>query len=112
VSPGDGATDVAVDAVVSVTFGEALDPASVAAATLVLRPAGGGAAVAGSVALAGATVTFTPAAPLAHATSYAATVSGVRDGAGNALAAAHVWSFGTAPAQGAVGPLVVSKTPS
>lgn len=112
VSPANGATGVLVGAVVTATFTEALDPASVGASAFVVRPAGG-AAVSGTVALDGATLTFTPTSPLAHATTYQAAVAhGAHDAAGNALATDHVWSFDTAPAPGANGPVVVARSPS
>jgi hypothetical protein len=42
------------------------------------------------------TATFTPAAPLANATTYTATVTtGVKDQIGNSMATDAVWSFTT-----------------
>src|SRR5207247_1603026 len=54
-------------------------------------------AVSGTVSAAGTTATFTPAAALAPATDYTATLTtDVRDLAGNRLAAPLVWQFRTA----------------
>jgi len=111
VAPMDGASGVTPDAVVSATFDEVPYAPSSGAASLALRAAGGS-AVAGSVTLQGSSVFFTPAVPLANATTYVATVArGVRDLAGNALANDYVWSFATAPAPGAIGPVVIAEAP-
>ena len=42
------------------------------------------------------TATFTPSAALAASTTYTATISGVKDTAGNTIAAPVTWSFTTA----------------
>ena len=96
-SPAAGAT-VAVGATVSTSFSEAMDQGATAAA-LSVSPAGG-APVAGTTAWSGTTLTFTPASPLAEATSYTATVgTAAADVAGNHLAAPVSWTFNTeAPA--------------
>ncbi|MFD0349411.1 Ig-like domain-containing protein [Kitasatospora aburaviensis] len=78
------------------SFGEPLDPASVTASSVTLRTAGG-AAVAGTVAYDTAAngVVFTPGSPLALTTGHTATVQGVRDTSGNALASPFTLSFTT-----------------
>ena len=103
VSPASGATGVSTQAPVTATFSEAMDPATIGTTTFELRDAAG--------TLVPATVTYnattrvatlTPSATLAAQTQYTATVKGgstdprVKDLAGNALAAARVWSFTTA----------------
>jgi hypothetical protein len=94
--PPDGATGEATAATVRATFSEDVTPASVA---LTLQGPGG-AAVAGTVTYAAATrtATFTPAAPLAAATPYTATVTAAEDRAGNDLPAPVTWRFTTAGA--------------
>ena len=78
-----------------------MDAASLSAATFTLSAAGAagaaaGATVAGSVSASRGTASFTPAAALTAGTLYTATVSvGAKDAAGNALVAAHGWSFTT-----------------
>jgi hypothetical protein len=101
-SPAPGATGVATTAAVSATFSEALDPATVSGATVELRSAAGVLVTAGvAYAAAGFTVTLTPSAPLASGVTYTATLrggsAGIKDVAGNALAADSVWSFTTIP---------------
>ena len=94
-APLNSASDVATQAAISLTFSEAMDAATLTAATFTLRAAG--AAVAGSVSAGGNTATFTPAAALAAGTTYTASVStAAKDVAGNSLVAAHAWSFTTA----------------
>jgi hypothetical protein len=91
-SPADDAVDVAASRVVHVYFSEALDPASVDAASFHL--ADGGTDVAGSVSVDGAIATFTPAADLSAGHTYDAVVTiDVLDVAGNPLAADEAWSF-------------------
>jgi alpha-tubulin suppressor-like RCC1 family protein len=90
---------------VSATFSEAMDTSSITAATFTVKggnlvQAGAMTAVSGSLAfttVSGATkVTFTPAAPLAFDTDYSiSATTGVKDGAGNALASAISWNFNT-----------------
>jgi hypothetical protein len=94
---------VARSATVTATFSERLDASSVTASSVELRDAGG-AAVPASVAYVGATqsVVLTPSALLNSSATYTARVrggaAGVRDRAGNALAADVTWSFTTASA--------------
>ncbi|MER6364194.1 Ig-like domain-containing protein [Kitasatospora sp. NPDC001527] len=100
-TPAGGAEGVAPGTAVRFSFGEPLDPASVTGASVTLRPSAGGAAVAGTVAhdAAASGVVFTPAAPLALTTGYTATVQGVRDLAGNALAGPYAFAFTTGGAE-------------
>lgn len=101
-APTAGATGVAVSAAVSATFSEDMQAASFTASTFKLTQ--GSTSVSGSVSYnAGAkTATFTPASALASNTTYTATLTaGVKDTAGNGLAADYVWSFTTAAAAAA-----------
>ncbi len=99
VSPPAGATGVASSARPSATFSEPLAPGSVSTSTFTLRKQGASADVAGTVAYDGAarSVTLTPAAALEAGASYTARAvsgaSGLKDVAGNPLAADHTWSF-------------------
>ena len=101
VNPAGGAAGVALAATVAVTFSEAVNPATVSAATVALQRTGDGAAVAATVAYdqAGRTATLTPAAALQPATAYTVRVTGgsagVADLAGNRLAADRVSGFST-----------------
>jgi ketosteroid isomerase-like protein len=105
--PANLATVVPVNTLVSATFSEPMNPATINGATFTL--AGPGATpVAGVVSYAGATATFTPTTVLAASTLFTATITtGAKDPAGAALAANFVWTFTTAPP-----PTVVSTVPA
>ena len=101
VYPASAATGVSLTTTVSVTFSEAIDPTTLKASTFqVLGP--GNTAVGGSLTYSAAsfTATFLPAAALSTSTTYTAVVTGgsagIKDLAGNALAANFTWSFTTA----------------
>ncbi|MEE9268914.1 MAG: Ig-like domain-containing protein [Candidatus Krumholzibacteria bacterium] len=102
-SPAAGAMNVSLNTTISATFSEAVRASTVNATTFTV----GG--VLGTVVLNGKVATFTPSAALAESTPYTVTITtGVKDIAGNALAADFVWSFttlGTAPVVASVSPL-------
>jgi hypothetical protein len=120
ISPGNGATAVAVTSPVRATFSEPIDPLTLDGTTVQLRDAGN-APVAAGVSYDAPTrvVTLTPAAGLLHSTTYTARLVGgataprIQDVAGNALAADLAWSFTTAsappppPDEGPGGPILV-----
>ncbi len=95
--PSTGATGIELSPDVTASFGEALDPATVSSSSFVLRDPGG-ATVPTSVSYDSATraATLRPDAMLEFGTTYTALLrggDGVRDLAGNALAADVAWSF-------------------
>ena len=101
-APAPAATGVAVASVVTATFSEALDPATVGSSTFELRDASNQLVPANvSYDSSAFVVTLTPSAALAHQSTYSVTVRGgsgtpaVRDLAGNALASNVTWSFTT-----------------
>lgn len=98
VSPPDAALGICPNVVVTATFDEAMNPATITTTTLTL--AGPGVTpVTGAVALdvTGRVASFSPASDLALNTTYTGTVTtGVQDLIGNALASNFVWSFTTA----------------
>jgi ketosteroid isomerase-like protein len=110
-SPVNGATAVAVNATVSATFSEAMNPTTINAATFTLTGPGA-TSVAGTVTYAGNTAVFSPTTVLSTSTLYTATITtGARDPAGTPLAANFIWTFttgaqasvvSTVPANGAV----------
>ncbi len=107
--PTNGATDVARTITVSATFSEPIDVATVDATTFTITPAGGTAVPITRTAN-GATVTGTPAQPLAFGTVHTARLTtGVEDLAGNPLSAPVEWTFTTIENPG---PTVVSTTPA
>lgn len=98
-SPVDAGTDVAVDANVTWTFSEALRPSTVGNDTFKVIQASDGSVVAGVVSYDSIAhvVTFNPSSSLAGATAYIAlATTGVRDVAGNKMAADSVINFTTA----------------
>ncbi|MGC1619683.1 MAG: Ig-like domain-containing protein [Candidatus Acidiferrum sp.] len=131
--PANLATGVLVNAVVSATFSEPMNPATLNAATFTLAGPGGvlvpGIVIRGAasprqakavrrapvflskpevVTSTGSTATFTPDADLAANTTYTAMITtGAQDPAGVALAANFVWTFTTTPP-----PAVVSTVPA
>jgi hypothetical protein len=108
--PLNGATGVCPNAVVSATFNRAMNPSTINTATFTLTGPGT-TPVAGVVAYAGSTATFTPAIALALNTLYTATITtGAEDAFGNALATNFVWKFTTGSALCAP-PTVISVTP-
>jgi len=103
--PVDTATGVAVNANILATFSEAMDPLTVTTSTFTLKQ--GTTPVSGLVSYAGLTATFNPASNLTATTVYTATITtGVKDLAGNALAANFVWGF-TTGSTGSLGPAPV-----
>lgn len=103
VSPADGAKDVLPEGKVEVTFSEPIDAGTVDGSTLRLVKQGETASVAATVNYVGVErkATLTTSSRLAYSTAYTATVKGgaygVKDVAGNPLAADKAWSFTTAP---------------
>lgn len=96
VSPADGATGVATDALVSATFSDTLLNSSVTDTSFTLS---NGSAVAGDVSLASGdeTARFAAQPSLPLLSSITATLgTTITDEAGNALAAPYSWSFTTA----------------
>jgi hypothetical protein len=95
-SPDQGATDVALGAVVRATFSKSINPATLTGASFALEGTGG--PVSGSVSYDNTTrtATFTPDSPLDATTVHTATVTnGVQDTGGQALFATEIWSFTT-----------------
>lgn len=120
VVPTSGASAVTPGSTVTVTFSEAMDPATITTASIVLRD--------GANAVVPATVTYlsasnsavlTPITVLAANAPYAATVrggaGGVADTSGNTLAADFAWTFTTIGSDpygtGPGGPVLVVTNP-
>src|SRR5208283_5736390 len=105
--PGLGATGVSFTPMITATFNETMNPATITTSTFTLTTPGG-ISVAGTVGYAGVTATFTPTLSLALGTVYTAMIStGAQSNLGFALAANYSWSFMT----GFV-PVVTSTIPS
>jgi len=109
-SPENGATGVAVNQSISVTFTLALNPSSVDANTFTLMQ--GTTPVAGTVSYYGKTALFKPLTDLSKDTLYTALISNsVMDLAGNTLPEAISWTFTTGEVD-TVAPYIVSTIPS
>jgi hypothetical protein len=118
VAPVSGATNVNVNANVTVTFSEAMNASTISSSTIELRNPSN-ALILSTVSYNATTFTATldPNASLAAGTTYTGTVRGgaadprVKDAAGNALANNHTWSFTTASGQDTTPPTVSSVAP-
>ncbi|PYR55262.1 MAG: hypothetical protein DMF85_20030, partial [Acidobacteria bacterium] len=110
IAPANGAQNVPVDSTVRVTFSTAVDPTSVNVNTVTIYLSGV-TNLAGSYAVQGATVTFTPLNPLPGNTTISVQVSGVVDFAGHGNNYTNI-SFKTAAVPDTTAPTVVSITPS
>ena len=108
--PASAATGVSIDGSLAATFSEALDASTVTAANFILKR--GTSLVPGVVTYAGVTATFKPTQALAASTNYTATISAVKDLAGNALAASYGWTFTTGATADTTRPTVQSTTPA
>ena len=108
-SPASNATGVSVATTVSVTFSEAMNPATITPGSFILASSAG--TVSGSVALNGDVATFTPTALLTGNTVYTATITtSATDQAGNHLTKIHTVSFTTGP--DSVPPVVLTTVPA
>ncbi|MCX6145104.1 MAG: Ig-like domain-containing protein [Ignavibacteriales bacterium] len=114
--PGNNATGVALNKIISAIFSEAMDQSTISTATVTLTGLGG-ASVTGTVGYANGanTVTFTPASALATNTTYTGTIkgglTGAKDLAGNALVSNYVWTFTTAATADITPPTVIFTDP-
>jgi hypothetical protein len=104
--PTNGAVNVSVSQMISATFNEAMNSATISGSTFTVNGPGG--AVAGTVAYSGVTATFTATAALSYSTVYTATITtGAENLTGAPLAANYVWTFTTITPP----PLVIATIP-
>src|SRR3954452_19539412 len=89
-----GATNVPVSTKVTATFNESVLASSITTSNFVLKDPNGN-TISASVSYTDSnyTATLTPGAALAASTRYTATISRVKDAAGNVMAAPFSWSF-------------------
>jgi hypothetical protein len=105
--PALGAKAVAANSVISATFNQAMNDATIGAATFTVTGPGN-TLLTGTFTFSGDTATFTPAAPLANDTLFTAAITtGATNTTGQALAANHMWTFTTGPP-----PKVTSTNPA
>src|SRR5258706_708655 len=96
--PEEETINVPVDKVITITFNEEIDPATVNGSSVFLTPFNSNASVLSIVSVTGNVVTLTPNAPLAVGTTYWLQVtSGVADLAGNMFGQVWLSSFTTGP---------------
>lgn len=104
--PAAGATGVALNKVITVTFNEIMDPATITQASFTIT---GATPVTGVITYSGNTATFTPATPLAVNTTYTGRITtAVKDENGNALQTDYVWTFSTGAT---LSPVVIATDP-
>jgi Ice-binding-like/Bacterial Ig-like domain len=109
-SPVNSVTGVATNKVVTFTFSEAMDPATINTTTFTLKQ--GTTVVPGVVTYSGLVATFTPSANLDYSKVYTATITtGAKDKAGNAITANVTFSFTTGVAPDITAPTVLSVDP-
>ena len=98
-TPASGATGVVTNTTVTATFNEAVQASTVNTTDFVLKSSNGNTVTATvSYNSSNYTATLTPSALLANSTTYTATVSGVKDVAGDPMTSPFSWSFTTGPA--------------
>jgi hypothetical protein len=108
-NPPNYSTTVPAYSAVTATFSEAIDPATVTAASFTLMD--GTTPILGTVTYSSGTATFTPSAYLTPSTVYIAKITtGIKDLAGNALGSNYLWQFKTS-APDTTPPTVTSTSP-
>ena len=114
--PANGATGVALNKKIAVTFSEPMNPSTITASTFILKQ--GKRAVPGTVTYVGVTATFTPLGNLAPNTVYTARIKpGAKNLAGIAIGSStkdFIWSFttGTGSTPDTTAPTVSSTDPA
>ncbi len=113
--PANGNTNVLTNTVVSVTFNEEMNPATLDASTFTVEHAAAKSEavnVSGTFSYTENTSTFTPASALMENTTYTGTITtGAKDMAGYSLAENYVWSFTTGTLPDVNLPTVISTDP-
>jgi hypothetical protein len=110
ITPLTDATDVPLNAGISATFSEAMDPASITPATFTLTSGPMATPIPGTVTYSGRTAVFHPTVPLEVDGSYTATITtGCRSASGDSMAMKRNWNFKTGGPNSA--PNVVSMVP-
>ena len=105
-NPINRTTSVPLNQVITATFNEEIDPASINSNSFKIV---GTTAVAGTVSYSGLIATFVPNSNLAPNTTYIGTITTlVKDSRGNALQADYIWTFSTGVT---LSPMVAAVTP-
>jgi uncharacterized repeat protein (TIGR02543 family) len=100
--PANGAVGVPLNQVISATFNETMNAATITSSSFTITDFTKSAelkvavVVTGTISYSGMTATFTPSSPLTPSTTYTGRVTtAVRDTRGNALQTDYVWTFAT-----------------
>lgn len=110
-NPADASNDAANMGVITATFSEPVDPATVTRASFKLRDEFNNSFL-GTVTLNDKTAVFTPYWPLTMERGYTATITTeIRDGAGNRLERDYIWNFTTASIADSLSPSVSQIDP-
>ncbi len=108
--PLNNASGVSINRAINITFSEPMDQATIKASTISVKL--GSVLVSGAVTYSGNIASFTPTVDLEPSKIYSVTVTtGVKDMAGNALAANNTSSFTTAAAQDIILPRINASDP-
>ena len=106
-NPNDGATNVPLNQVITVTFNEEINPSTINSDSFKIE---GNTALVGDISYSGVTATFIPSVNLTPNTTYVGTITtAVKDLNGNALQENYIWTFSTGAT---LQPMVVSTTPT
>ncbi len=109
VSPTDKSLGVAAATILSADFDEPIDRLASLSGLFKLSDANG-AAIAGTAQVSGQRIQFQPDVPLSLGATYTATVSGVKDLAGNSQSVPYTWNFSTTPIAAPSGVAVSATT--
>lgn len=114
--PANGNTDVYISKMISVTFNENMNPATLNVSTFTIEYSATlkneSQLVTGTISYTGNTATFTPSELLKENTLYTGTITtGTKDMAGNSLPKNYVWSFTTGSIPDMTPPTVVTTNP-
>lgn len=104
-TPANAATGVPLNQIITATFNEKMNPATITQASFTVK---GAAPIAGTVSYSGIIATFTPTNLLTPNTTYTGTIkTSAKDPMGNALQEDYVWTFTTDAS-----PTVISTSPA
>ncbi len=105
-NPLNGATNVPLSQVITVTFNEEMNPESFTNTSFIIT----GSVVSGTISYSGKTVSFTPSSPLTSNHTYSGRVTtAVKDLMGNTLQTDYVWTFSTGAL---LSPMVILTDPA
>lgn len=104
--PANGATGVPLGQVITVTFNEEMNPATITNESFIIS----GSVVPGTITYSGNTATFTPTSPLITNHTYSGRITtAVKDLMGNRLLQDYIWTFSTGEI---LSPMVVKTDPA